>query len=80
VITGGDGRVYDTPQRTTIAAADSEVHDEPVFSRDEEDQFKAAPDHLHIQLPGSPGGVIVRQLYAEADEMCSFVGKKTNKL
>jgi hypothetical protein len=38
VITGGDGRVCDAPQRTTIAAADNAVHDEPVFSRDEEDQ------------------------------------------
>jgi hypothetical protein len=36
VITGCDGRVCDTPQRTTIAAANREVHDEPVFSRDEE--------------------------------------------
>jgi hypothetical protein len=30
--------VCDTPQRTVIAAADSEGHDEPVFSRDAEDQ------------------------------------------
>jgi hypothetical protein len=29
--------VCDTPQRTTIAAADGEVHDEPAFSRDAED-------------------------------------------
>ena len=43
------------------------------------DRFKAAADHLPIQLPGSPGHVIVQQLYAEADEMCSFVGKKANK-
>jgi insertion element IS1 protein InsB len=43
------------------------------------DHFKAAPDHLPIQLPGSPGDVIVQQPDAEADEMCSFVGKKTNK-
>jgi hypothetical protein len=38
VLTGGDGRVCDTPQRTAIAAADNEVHDEPIFSRDAEDQ------------------------------------------
>lgn len=43
------------------------------------DRFKAALDHLHIQFPGSPGDVIVQQLYAEADEMCSFVRKKANK-
>jgi hypothetical protein len=37
VTAGGDGRVCDTPQRTAIAAADREVHDEPVLdSRDEE--------------------------------------------
>jgi hypothetical protein len=36
VITSRDGRVCDTLQRTAIATADSEVHDEPVFdSRDE---------------------------------------------
>jgi hypothetical protein len=36
VITGRDGRVCDTPQRTALATADSEVHDEPVFdARDE---------------------------------------------
>lgn len=43
------------------------------------DGFEAAPDHLHIQLPGSLGHVMVQQLDAEADEMCSFVGKRTNK-
>jgi insertion element IS1 protein InsB len=41
--------------------------------------FEAAPGHLQIQLPGSPGDVIVQQLDAEADEVCSVVGKKTNK-
>ena len=43
------------------------------------DCFEAAPDHLHIQLPESLGHVIVQQLDAEADAMCSFVGKRTNK-
>jgi insertion element IS1 protein InsB len=43
------------------------------------DRFKAAPDHLHIQLPRSPSDVIVQQLCAEADEMCSVVGKKANQ-
>jgi hypothetical protein len=36
VITSRDGCVCDTPQRTAIATADREVHDEPVFdSRDD---------------------------------------------
>ena len=39
VLPSGDGRVCDTPQRTIIAAADSEVHGDPVFSQDKEDQF-----------------------------------------
>jgi hypothetical protein len=41
VLTGRDGRVGDTPQRTTIAAADGELHDERVF-----DGHNASPgDH-----------------------------------
>jgi hypothetical protein len=36
VITSRDGCVGATPQRTAIAAADSEVHDEPIVdSRDD---------------------------------------------
>jgi hypothetical protein len=36
VITGRDGRLCDTHQRTAIATEDSDVHDEPVFdARDE---------------------------------------------
>jgi hypothetical protein len=43
VTAGGDSCVGDTPQRTAIAAADGAVHDEPVFSRDEEDQCITSP-------------------------------------
>jgi insertion element IS1 protein InsB len=41
--------------------------------------FKAAPAHLHVQLPGRPREVLLRRLEAEADEMWSFVQKKANK-
>jgi insertion element IS1 protein InsB len=40
-------------------------------------RFEAAPEHLHVQLPGRPHDVIIRCL--EADEMCSFVKQKANK-
>jgi hypothetical protein len=53
VITGCDGRLCDAPQRTTIAAADSEVHDEPVFSRDEEDQFITSQQTMTNRLRAS---------------------------
>jgi hypothetical protein len=53
VITGCDGRVYDTPQRTAIAAADSEVHDEPVFSHDAEDQFITSQQTMTNRLRAS---------------------------
>ena len=39
MLTGGDGRVCDTPQLTSIAAADGEVHDEPIFAYNGEDHF-----------------------------------------
>jgi insertion element IS1 protein InsB len=43
------------------------------------ERFVACPEHLHVQHPASPTGVIIRQLEAEADELWSFVQKKTNK-
>jgi hypothetical protein len=56
VITSRDGCVCDTPQRTAIATADSEVHDEPVFdSRDEEDQCMWAMDCTCSAMPQSSG-------------------------
>jgi insertion element IS1 protein InsB len=42
-------------------------------------RFEAAPEHLHVQLPERPHGVIIQRLEAEADEMCSFVKQKANK-
>jgi insertion element IS1 protein InsB len=41
--------------------------------------FTAAPAHLHVQPMSSATAVTLHRLEAEADEMCSFVGKKTNK-
>jgi insertion element IS1 protein InsB len=41
--------------------------------------FATCPDHLHVELPGEPTDVVVRQLEAEADEMWSFVKKKAHK-
>ena len=38
----------------------------------------AAPEHLHIPLPGRSRPVIVRLVEAEADEMCNFVKQKAN--
>jgi insertion element IS1 protein InsB len=43
------------------------------------ERFVACPEHLHVQHPASPTGVIIRQLEAEADETWSFVQKKANK-
>jgi hypothetical protein len=34
-------------------------------------RFQAAPEDLHVQLPGRPGEVIIRRVEAEADEMHS---------
>jgi hypothetical protein len=54
VITGCDGRVYDTPQRTAIAAADSEVHDAPVFDgRDAADQCMTSEQTMTDRLRAS---------------------------
>jgi insertion element IS1 protein InsB len=41
--------------------------------------FEAAPEHLHVQLPGHPHEVLPRRVEAEADEMCSFVKKNAHK-
>jgi insertion element IS1 protein InsB len=43
------------------------------------ERFVACPEHLYVQHPASPTGMIIRQLEAEADEMWSFVQKKANK-
>jgi insertion element IS1 protein InsB len=43
------------------------------------DCFNAAPEHLHVHLPGVPATVMIRCLQAEADELCSFVEKKADK-
>jgi insertion element IS1 protein InsB len=41
--------------------------------------FATCHDHLHVELPGEPTDVVVRQLEAEGDEMWSFVQKKAHK-
>jgi len=41
--------------------------------------FATCPDHLHARLPAIPAKVWVYKLAAEADEMWSFVQKKTDK-
>ena len=41
--------------------------------------YDAAPEHLSLQLPQCPDNVLIRRLEADADELWSFVGKKTNK-
>jgi insertion element IS1 protein InsB len=42
-------------------------------------RFKAAPEHLYVQLPDQPHEVLLRRVEAEADEMCSFVKKKAHR-
>jgi insertion element IS1 protein InsB len=42
-------------------------------------RFTALPDHLYGQPSTSPQAVIIQRLDVEADEMCSFVEKRTNK-
>jgi insertion element IS1 protein InsB len=39
----------------------------------------AAPEHLHMPLPGRPRAVMMRLVEAEADEMCIFVKQKADK-
>jgi len=42
--------------------------------------YEALPDDLHVCLPQSPSGQVkLLRLEAEADEMWSFVGRKSNK-
>src|SRR5215510_15121338 len=41
--------------------------------------FAACPDDLYVQLPQRPTDVVLRRLEAAADELWSFVQRKTNK-
>jgi hypothetical protein len=41
--------------------------------------YQAAPAHLNVQIPQHGDPLLVHPLEAEADELCSFVGKKANK-
>src|SRR3954463_11609461 len=41
--------------------------------------YEAAPVHLNVQIPHRGDPLLVHPLEAEADEICSFVGKKANK-
>jgi hypothetical protein len=41
--------------------------------------FEALPDHLHAQPVSRTQDVMIQRLEAEADEIASFVQKKTNK-
>jgi insertion element IS1 protein InsB len=41
--------------------------------------FAALPDHLHVQPVTCKHNVMIQRLEAEADELASFVQKKTNK-
>ena len=41
--------------------------------------FAACPDDLHVQLPQRTTDMVLRRLEAEADELWSFVQRKTNK-
>jgi IS1 family transposase len=41
--------------------------------------FESLPDHLHIQPVRGTQDVMIQRLEVEADEMASFVQKKTNK-
>jgi insertion element IS1 protein InsB len=40
--------------------------------------YEAAPAHLNVQIPQGCDPLLVGHLVAEADELCSFVGKKAN--
>jgi insertion element IS1 protein InsB len=40
--------------------------------------FAAVPEHLHLQPVASSGAVLLGYLEVEADELWSFVQKKTN--
>jgi insertion element IS1 protein InsB len=41
--------------------------------------FATCPDHLHVERPGEPTDVVIRQLEAEADAMWSVVKKKAHQ-
>src|SRR3954447_24820074 len=41
--------------------------------------YRTAPVHLNVQMPQHGDSLLVHSLEAEADELCSFVGKKANK-
>jgi insertion element IS1 protein InsB len=41
--------------------------------------YEAAPAHLNLQIPRGRDPLLVAPLEAEADELCSFVGKKMNR-
>jgi insertion element IS1 protein InsB len=43
------------------------------------ERFAACPDDLHVRVSHRPTDVVLRRLEAEADEMWSFVKKKTNE-
>jgi insertion element IS1 protein InsB len=43
------------------------------------DRFNAVSEQLYVHPPDSPAAVMIGRLEAEADEMCSCVGKKANK-
>ncbi len=42
-------------------------------------RFSASPNHLHVEQTAGGQKVLLYQLKAEADEMWSFVGKRTNQ-
>ncbi len=41
--------------------------------------YESVPEDLNVQLPRQPKNVVLYCLQAEADELQSFVGKKSNK-
>jgi insertion element IS1 protein InsB len=41
--------------------------------------YEAAPTHLNLQISQGAGLLLVGHLEVEADELCSFVGKKANQ-
>jgi insertion element IS1 protein InsB len=41
--------------------------------------YRAAPAHLNVQLPQGGDSLLVHPPEVEADELCSFVGKKASK-
>ena len=41
--------------------------------------YEAAPAHLNVQSPQRRDPLLVHPMEVEADELCSFVGKKANK-